>query len=350
MQVLPVFVAVMMSVGASSKRTERVHESYARFEQMLGQWKGTVTMRATPTGPDVTFHSLMTVSGILGGRFIQKDMRVDLKGAKMPATISRGVYAYDPNTRSFLSFVMNNQGNNGCHTLYWTPDGKAVGTLTQRSQRGPVTSMSATEYGEDRSQSVVQRSVAGAPFNTLFTSASERCEMAYSASDDTAGDAPAQPAQEMAVFRRLEGRWALRGKMSLLPDSSPVEVSFQLEASPILHGHASMWTAVVRPTERSLDSHRIVNYFCWSKDADCYTCLTLASSGVWYFSEGRLVGGKALVFSGSKRVDGVPVAFRTVLSWTANPGKAQVTTQCLPGTAAVAIPLQVEMTRIADPK
>ncbi len=83
-------------------------EVFSKFGDMLGTWEGSCIARFTNEGPEIRLTSLMTVTTILDGHFVQKDFRADAQDRNMPPSLGRSIYAYDRQSKSFVGFAFNN--------------------------------------------------------------------------------------------------------------------------------------------------------------------------------------------------------------------------------------------------
>ncbi len=107
-----------------------------------------------------------------------------------------------------------------------------------------------------------------------------------------------------------------------------------------------MWTIKSEPAPGSATAYRSVSYSLWDKEANCYKRLTLVNSGDWHFSEGCLSGERTMVYTGTTFLDGVPIAFRTIHTWSEDGSTAKLTTDSCAGDATPASYQDVKMVRI----
>lgn len=285
----------------------------SRFDGTLGNWQGSGVSRETADGAETKWTAVATVRKILGGHYIQEDMRLDL-GEEVPAPlVFRSIYAWDRQTKRFQYFGMSNMTSPEHGHAFWTADGKMIVSSSRVAQGVVVTDQGVSAYSKDSYTFRLNRSTAGGAFFVHVDGTFQRSDKSFSLPEDSAGPALAPPPAEMKKVDYLLGKWTYKGKLRPMAEKPSVAISGRETFRSILGGHVLMARIEDDGVEGAPRAFRGHGYFAWSTAENCYLQFGLGNYGDFGLQRAYLVGENKIVYTGAVVMYGTPSAVRTVM-------------------------------------
>lgn len=238
MRVLIVAIVVVGCFGASVSAQEAPPPAaeLAKFKPLLGHWSGSGTASFAPGAPEMKWTSTSTMQWILGGHFLQDDVKVTFAGeGAPPPMVFRSFYGWDRNHGKYVSYSVGNSGEMEKAThVAWID--KTLVKFSEMVEGGvPSITRAMTTLSEHGSDFQIQIASGLGDFGTLVSGTLKKSETGYTISgDDLKHGAPAS--EEMKKIAGMCGSYTMSGEMSPKGMPAPMQISASETVAPIFGG------------------------------------------------------------------------------------------------------------------
>ncbi|MFQ5654810.1 MAG: DUF1579 family protein [Planctomycetota bacterium] len=312
-------VAVLLVCPLAAQETPEVPAlqpaaELAKCEPFLGNWEGSGTATMAPGAPSMPWTSKSTSKKVLGGHFIQDEIRVDFQGEQeMPPLIMRGYMGWDRERNRFVSVGVSSRGDSGTGEAYWLDDKTLVSVHASVRDGIPTIDREITRITENGMSFTVEHAEGAGSFFIMVEGSMKRSTTPYSISAAEANITMAPASEPMKRIAQLAGSYQMQGNvipgpgMAKMPISAEEHVK-ELFGGTVLSFHARSISLPGQP------SYEGVGFLFWDANDDCYKQCWLSNMGEFFQEEVRWSGENQLVTTASSLQFGQPGVQRAVIN------------------------------------
>jgi hypothetical protein len=288
----------------------------APFERLIGNWAGSGTVRLAG-GEPMPWRSRSTTKKVLGGRFVQTEMRIDIAGG--PALVLRSYYGFDPSLGRLISYTLGSNGEfKGSDLVSWIDDTTLVNVVASSEGGVPGVSRSVIRLTPEGQDYRLETAVGTAGFAPIVEGKLQHAEEEYAISDAewAAPLIPGTPVPEpMQRLSRMSGEYRMTGEFSMAPGADAMKISGRERIDPVFGGNALR--LVVRgdpvPGAEGTAAYEGLAFLVWDSTRSCFREFWMNNMGETSVQELRFVGDDRLVTTQSRLQSGEPEATRGTL-------------------------------------
>jgi len=290
-----------------------------KFDVMLGNWEGSGTAKMDPDQPGGEWTAVSTVKKIMGGHFIQENVRINI-GPDMPPMMFWTIYSWDATTKRYMCFMCGNMGGFVRTPVYWTEDGKLVHGSVATEQDKVMTDRSVTEFSENEVRFECLRAAADGEFYVCLKGSMKRGGPGFAVTGETAELRLSPPEEKLKAMAPMAGNWSFKGRMKMMPGSSWTDISGQVSMQPMLGGHVYVERVIGDPMPDMPNTPRYegLSFTGWDEQTNCLRCYGFDTMGDAHGITVYPKGEKRLIFTNSMVHNGNPMVQRMVLEFSAD--------------------------------
>lgn len=341
-------IAVLLTAAAlpCAAREAAPSDELAKFDLLLGNWAGEGTMVPSEGGPEIPWTSVSTVTPVLDGFFIQEDARLDFGETAPAPLVFRTVYGFDEQRSRYTYFTLSNAGGSSRGNVFWTADGKLVGTSTVMEQGVPVSYYTVSEFAKDRYTFTIEKAEGGGDFFVHVRASFKRGESFYSAETEKEAFVPVP--DEMGKVKLMLGSWSIKGSIHPVPGGPAMKISGREEIVPILGGHVQMCRIQGDPFPGMEKAFQGRAYLVWEEQDGSFLNYSLSSMGRAMEERGAVLAGNRIVFTSSVVEKGIPTTERCVVEIDGDRKTMKIRGDRCAGAEEADISYQTILTRVAE--
>jgi|GEM_PF-2848055 len=293
---------------ASSAFAQQPSEQLRRFDRMIGNWEGSGEVFMGPGAEGMPWTSVSTTTRILGGHFLQEDMRVDM-GEGMPPMIWRTIFGWDSEHNRPLILGVSNLGTSMAGNMYWQDENTTI-TVSHGLEEGtPYAERSTTHWSDDGNHFVTERALGDGPFFVHVKGSMKKSEKSINATDLENSVAFAEPNPNLRIFDKMMGTYQGKGEIVLTPGADRTALDYEVSVNWMFGGMA---TIVHAPATDVIPE--FWGYSYWDVENENIRYFKVDSKGSYKIFQALPTGDGKIVYSSTYSVDGVLATERLIIS------------------------------------
>lgn len=319
-----------------------------KLARLVGAWQGEGISRMG--GQEGKWTATSSARWVLGGHFVQEDLRIDM-GEYVPAPmLIRSLYGYDREHDRYVALSVSNMGPPAASRVVFLDDHTLVTIAARVSMGAPAVHRTVTRLSADAYEFTLDEASADHPFQRIVEGRFTRVKEAPGIDGVETADASyaMMPVpEEMAKLDVMLGTWKVEGKMVPMPGADAVNVTGKQICTKILGGHV-LAASVLGDSQQGGPAYEALYFAGWNPDARAFRTLYADNMGVSGSGLQHWIGERtAVTIMQPSKVMGVPAAFRSVAKMAADGGSFTVLDHWLVGDAAPEKAFEATFSRIS---
>jgi len=294
---LPVAFALLIAPAPASAQASGLQGSMARYAPMIGNWAGSGVVRDKPDSEPLAWTSVGTIEPILGGQFVQSDIRIEFADA--PGALQfREVFGWDRKLDKPLHFTLGNGSGAEQLDSRFTDGNTLVSVRHGWMDTLPEVERTVLTFSAGGYTMKVDRARGTEAMFAHVEGNFVRADKGFSARSAKADIAfQVEPHEHMKRLVPITGSYAFAGWVIPAPGGEKVGLEGSNTLDSMFGGHV-MASHVTGNVTGAPGSFETWSYTTWSEDQGCYQAFAFDSGGRAYVSEARWNGAKQLVYTG----------------------------------------------------
>jgi hypothetical protein len=273
-----------------------------QLNPLVGQWKGTGTLRKAATEEPIAWTGLCSALPILDGQYIQQDLTITQQSDDASEQHFRTILGWCNESKAYVVLSMDGMG---AATISHGKFADSTLTVTHGgiTNGDPTASRWIQKLKGKGNQTMRMESLVGdKPLFVCFDGTFQRTDAntdvaveggAKNGTESNAGTDPdglgfleasmtteAPSLEELEPLDFLRGIWTVDGRMAMNPDErSSVQVKGRAVIGPVLNGAAlceNLQVTSLGDDAKQLKRHV---YYSWNQTLKCYDVYTVCNSG-----------------------------------------------------------------------